>query len=429
MVALFDNVSCSDFVSNLPELLASTEPRWRASVPLFNNFTISSIVELFTIVLNSSFLCFEDKILLQAFGVPMGNPLSVSVADLFLGYFESIFLDNCPDCFKPLFYKRFVDDILLVFDSSKLPINTTKTFIVESFVRYLHDFLKDTRIRFTYELEVDGRIPFLDCYIKRTDGYCNLSVFRKTTHSNRYISCFSNAPKQFILSTLNTLRCRALRYCSTLDALHSEFVFLRDIFVSKHGYDSRLVDKYFSVKNSMLGCKPRPPSPLAFMVLPYFGPTSYSIRAYLQAQGIFVAFKSGFTLRSALFKPSIEFSERDIHNAVYLLACLKDNCPTCYIGETTRSVLRRVKEHKTDVGSTKPDKNVSAMSLHSRVTGHPFELLRVLDRDPLYHNVIKKEALFILANSRNESLCNNKGLDTSAVVSDAWVPLFNNFRL
>ncbi len=61
---------------------------------------------------------------------------------------------------------------------------------------------------------------------------------------------------------------------------------------------------------------------------------------------------------------------------------------------------------------------------------HPFELLRVLDRDPLYHNdVIKKEALFILANSRNESLCNNKGLDTSAVVSDAWVPLFNNFRL
>ncbi len=80
----------------------------------------------------------------------------------------------------------------------------------------------------------------------------------------------------------------------------------------------------------------------------------------------------------------------------------------------------RVKEHKT-VGSTKRDKNVSEMSLHYRVTGHSFELLRVLDRDPLYHNGVKKEVLFISANSRNESLC-YKGLDTSAVVSDAWVP-------
>ncbi len=429
VVALFDNVCCSSFVDFLPDILARTEDRWRPSVPFFSNVPISKLVQLFDVVLHGSFLRFDDKILLQTFGVPMGNPLSVSVSDLFLGYFETSFLDNCPEQFKPLFYERFVDDILLIFDSSKFPLGTTKSAIVEGFIAYLHDYLKDTKLRFTYEIEVRNCISFLDMLIRRSLGYCNLSVYRKATHSNRYISSFSGVPKQFVVSTLNTLRCRALRYCTSIDSLYSEFEFLRDIFKVKHGYNAALVDKYFTLENSVATCRPPPAVPLARVVLPFFGVTAYQLRTYLSSLGISVAFKSGSTLRSALYKPSTEFSESDPHNVIYLLSCDQENCSNYYIGQTTRSLSCRVKEHRSDISSVKPDSFVSAMSLHSRKSGHVFSFKRVLDRDSDYKNVVKKEALFILSNRFNPDLCNFKGIDSSAVVSDAWFPLFRHFKL
>ncbi len=437
VVALFDNVSCADFVSFLPDVLAVTESRWRDSVPGLENVLISVIVKLLQIVLNSSFLSFKDKVLLQSYGVPMGNPVSVSVADLFLGHFETSFLDKCPPSFRPLFYQRFVDDIFLIFDSKNFTDSVSvhddiRTAIIVSFVKFLHDFLKDTRVRFTYELEKRGFISFLDCLISRSNYSCSVSVYRKKTHSNRYVSKFSYVPNQFIISTLNTLRLRALRYCSSADSLYSEFSFLRDVFINKHGFNPGLVNRYFRLEEFVSSCKPFTSPPLARIVFPFFGPISYSIRSILANQNISVSFKSASTLQSALFKPTLDFSCTDVLdkcNVVYLLSCDEDNCFHYYIGETTRSLRCRVKEHKSDVSGKKSDKEVSGIAAHSRFTGHSFSFARVLSSDSYYSNVVKKEALFILANRDSENLCNARGTIDSLFVSGPWYSLLHCFSL
>ena len=47
----------------------------------------------------------------------MGSPLGPSVANTFLAYYEQIWLNDCPDKFKPVYYKRYVDNIFVLFRS------------------------------------------------------------------------------------------------------------------------------------------------------------------------------------------------------------------------------------------------------------------------------------------------------------------------
>ena len=47
----------------------------------------------------------------------MGSPLGPTLANLFLVYHEHKWLDNCPLQFRPKYYRRYVDDIFLMFES------------------------------------------------------------------------------------------------------------------------------------------------------------------------------------------------------------------------------------------------------------------------------------------------------------------------
>ena len=51
----------------------------------------------------------------QIDGVAMGSPLGPTLANLFLAYHEENWLNDCPIQFKPTYYRRYVDDIFLMF--------------------------------------------------------------------------------------------------------------------------------------------------------------------------------------------------------------------------------------------------------------------------------------------------------------------------
>ena len=53
----------------------------------------------------------------QCDGVAIGFPLGITLANVFMCHFENIWLEYCPNHFKSIVYRRFVDDTSLLFRS------------------------------------------------------------------------------------------------------------------------------------------------------------------------------------------------------------------------------------------------------------------------------------------------------------------------
>ena len=80
----------------------------------------------------------------------MGSPLGPTLANAFLYHYEMEWLDSCPIVFKPKLYKRYVDDIFVMFQSRDH---------VKKFVDYMNT--KHNNIRFTFEIEDQNSFSFL----------------------------------------------------------------------------------------------------------------------------------------------------------------------------------------------------------------------------------------------------------------------------
>ena len=142
------------------------------------NLTMDDIEIALNFCLNNTYFTFEGKHYQQIFGVPMGSPISVVIANLVMEYVEqraiSIF------SLSPKLWKRFVDDTFVIMQTNEM--------------NRLFDHLNnvDLNINFTIELEQDDKLAFLDVLVMRTqDEKLATKVHQKTTHTNRYLNYHS----------------------------------------------------------------------------------------------------------------------------------------------------------------------------------------------------------------------------------------------
>ena len=78
------------------------------------------------------------------------------MANISLCFPQQIWLDNCPVEFKPVIYRRFVDDIFLLFRSKEH---------IEKFPLHLN--CQHRNIKFTSEIEENNSFSFLDIKINK----------------------------------------------------------------------------------------------------------------------------------------------------------------------------------------------------------------------------------------------------------------------
>ena len=88
----------------------------------------------------------------------MGNPLGSVFADILLSHYEVIWLNDCPPEFKPIFYRRYVDDTFLAFK--------TKDHI-QQFHNYVN--VKHRSLKFTYDIENNDSLPFIGVLVTKSD--------------------------------------------------------------------------------------------------------------------------------------------------------------------------------------------------------------------------------------------------------------------
>jgi len=101
---------------------------------------------------------------------------------------------------------------------------------------------KEPKIEFTIEREKNSILAFLDISIQRRPDKLLTKVYRKETHTQRYIHWRSNQSKNCKLGVLKGLIHRAHLLCDLKADLLSELNLLQDIFIS-NGYPRKLVEK------------------------------------------------------------------------------------------------------------------------------------------------------------------------------------------
>ena len=107
----------------------------------------------------------------------MGNPLGPTLANSFLCFYEKKWLRECPKSYRPIYYKRYVDDIFVLFE------NLDKA---EKFKNFLNK--KHKNMSFTLEVEKDNKLSFLDIDVIRSEKSSTFmtSLYRKPTFSAMY---------------------------------------------------------------------------------------------------------------------------------------------------------------------------------------------------------------------------------------------------
>ena len=113
----------------------------------------------------------------QVDGAAMGSPLGPSLANAFLCHYETKWLNDCPEKFKPVLYKRYVDDLFVLF---KRPEH------VKPFVDYMNS--KHKNINFSFETEKGEEMLFLDVNVFHENGKFVTKVYRKETFTGVYIT-------------------------------------------------------------------------------------------------------------------------------------------------------------------------------------------------------------------------------------------------
>ena len=311
---------------------------------------------LLKLCLDATFLQFRGNYYRQVYGTAMGSPVSVVVADLVMEEVERRALTSFTDA--PRIWKRYVDDTFAVI----------KPNLIQSFHDHLNSIVSS--IMFTYELEDDNCLPFLDVLVRKdSDGNLSTSVYRKRTHTDQYLNFQSHHPLCHKSAVASTLFTRADRLSSSLvDRMAEQERVTRSL--RKNGYPTCFINRcHHRTKRSITDIQTTPDQdkPTATIFLPYIQGLSDTIKRILfNDVGIKTIFRSATSLRQILSHPKDPIPDLSKSGVVYRIPCM--DCEASYVGQTLRNLDQRLKEHKRAVITG--DTSSSALAEHSWSVHH-----------------------------------------------------------
>jgi len=270
---------------------------------------------------------------------PIGKSISGPIADIFMIWFEEEYVFNDSNEFQPYLkaWKRYRDGIYILWNGGSEKL--------DCFFWQLN--YKHPRIEFTIEREKDGVLPFLDLSIKRLPTKLITKVYRKETHTQRYIHWRSNQSKNCKLGVLKGLVHRAHLLCDIKEDLLNELELLRNVFIC-NGYPKKLVEKTINdswkvelkkqIYNELEEADPehheKAEKSEYFDTLhaPYIARFSEKLAKDLKHINVGITFSKGCTFFNSFCRLKPPCAQDMRKNVIYCLNC-KSN-PQIYIGET-----------------------------------------------------------------------------------------------
>ncbi len=345
VVSLFTNVPVDETCNIIRgKLLEDTNLHERTQL------SVVEIVDLLKLCLSTTCFQWRDDFYEQTSGAAMGSPLSPVLANIFMEHFEQNALAN--SALVPKLWKRYVDDIFAVWSHGKEHLS--------KFLSYLNNI--HPSIKFTIEQENDQlSLSFLDIALTRNpDGSLKHSVYRKPTHTDRYLNYRSFHHPQIKSSVSKTLVNRAYNVCDK-ESINKELAHL-NVVLQQNGFP---IDKI-----SLTPPPPRSDKKQEFsnsVCIPYVGPASHQIERILASSSIKVYHCSSRKIYQLLYSHK-DKTDNNLKPGVYRIPC---TCGKVYIGETGRNLKLRQKEHNDCCAKCQVDK--SALAKHAWELDHPIK--------------------------------------------------------
>ena len=190
-----------------------------------------------------------------------------------LCYHEKVWLQDCPSEFKPVIYRRYVDDTFLIFRSKHH---------MEKFRNILN--CQHKNMKFTSQIENENSIWFLDIKLCRDSNKFTTSIYREPTFSRVLTNFGSFIPKSYKYNLLFTLLHRAFNFFSNFQLFRQEIDKLKTIFKSNNcpkGFADLCINKYlddvFIEKEVVLKASRKE----RICVVPFIGNKSLQLRTRL----------------------------------------------------------------------------------------------------------------------------------------------------
>ena len=208
----------------------------------------------------------------------------------------------------PKVWERFVDDVYSIVKRTQL----------ENFFHHINNLHQN--IKFTMEEETNGKLAFLDTLLKRNNGEISVLVYRKPTHTDKYLHYSSHHQTSCKESVVSSLFNRAYSIITNKDDLHKENAGIKQV-LKENGYQESIISKIFKrITNNHSLPQLQQQTQAADIQgeeikmsinLPYVEGTSEKLRRILRSHKIRSTFYTENTLRKLLCKPKDQVATED----------------------------------------------------------------------------------------------------------------------
>lgn len=330
---------------------------------LLNNMpNAEEYISLTKLCMEQNYFVYNGDYYKQCQGTAMGNSLSPFLANLFMSHFETTARNSFP--YFPKIWHRYVDDVITIFDTDKCSL--------DDFIRQLNNLYPS--IKFTFETETDGKLPFLDLLIiKNNNAELEFDIYRKPTANHRFILNSSNHSLQSKLSCFNSMIHRLLSIPLSPDRYTAELNFIKEIAVYNE-FDPSIIDRILRKQETrkqitnLTTLTPITKDKHSYIKLPHYPHITKGLQPIFHTVNKKVAFSNKNTISSLLGSPKDPVPPTQ-KSGIYQLPC--ENCPLSYIGQTRRSIAVRAKEHIAHFKNNRRGR--SAVADHIFDTGHFFD--------------------------------------------------------
>ena len=195
----------------------------------------NSILVALDLCLNSNYFTFDGKVYKQKSGVGTGMKLSPTYACLGIGKFEEKMFSSAQTLLeKIILWKRFIDDVLMLFKGSEHECI--------QLVDWLNSLMPGI-VKFKYEFSFE-KVNFLDLEIFIENGLLMTNLFIKPTNSQLFLDFNSNHPEHCKEAIPFSQALRVVERCSSSEERDIQLKNLKTKFQERN-YPEQIIEKQF----------------------------------------------------------------------------------------------------------------------------------------------------------------------------------------